>query len=102
MTKRRIEITAICRRRTILSAGDTMTDGFDSLTNEPGLDPTTNSYRRNNHDNQDQNNCAPHDAGVDIWFILSTIKLSTIRQRITHEPQQQASDTLCQQRLQDD
>ena len=39
MTKRRIEITAICRRRTILSAGDTMTDGFDSLTNEPGLDP---------------------------------------------------------------
>jgi len=82
--RRRISITAIRRRRTIVLTRDAELPG-DSKPLEPlSPDPTTNNIekRRNDHEYKDETSDDTYSRNVDIWFVGSTDDLSTIRERI--------------------
>jgi hypothetical protein len=94
MKKRRIAITALRRRRTVV------------LQVEPvNLDPTTNTHieeRRDDHERKERSNCHPHDTGVSEWLVPPTIDVGAIREGLSGRTQQCGATVLEQQQLQDD
>jgi len=91
MKKRRIEITALRRRRTV-------------VLQAVNLDPNNNKnilQRRDDHECKDENNCCPHGRGINLWSGPSTIDIRAIGKGITRRARQFAGDSIDEQQLQD-
>ena len=106
MRRRRIAITILRRRRTIVLTRDTELHRDSELLERLSPDPTTNTdveKRRDDHEYKDENSDDTHSRYVGIW-LASTIDLSPIRESIDQPRQlrESGNDAVDEQQLQAD
>jgi hypothetical protein len=107
MRRRRIAITILRRRRTIVLTRDTELPRDSELLERLSPDPTTNTdveKRRDDHEYKDENSDDIHSRYVGIWLDASTIDLSPIRESIDQPRQlrESGNDAVDEQQLQAD